>query len=175
MTMLKHAKRQNYDININHTEKTEIGLLADEINAFLKGLSRTTHQMLLENETFSVIINSIVQSIWVVDTRGKIIHANNSFIELVGTEQVVDHFLWEVFRNIYVIDLFNETVATKSIITKEFEYNNHVYVAGTSYFKKGNLIIFTMLDITQIKTLDKLKQDFTLKYISRATYTLNFY
>ncbi|MCL1826948.1 MAG: ATP-binding protein, partial [Candidatus Cloacimonetes bacterium] len=102
---------------------------------------------------------SIHQAIWVVDENTRIQTGNANFEKLISEADYQGHFLSDIMPNHQIIKVFHDTVAEKSHLNQEIEYKKKVYIISSTYLKTNGNVIFTLLDISDMKSIESFKKD----------------
>jgi len=150
---------ENMDIPIIRTEHDEIGELAEQFRAMSLNLKLSFEEISTQKEILNSISNSIHQAIWMVDENTRIKMANINFEALIGTIEYKDKFLLQLMRNHEIIKLFNDTISEKTHINREIEYQKKIYLCTSTYLKNNGYVVFTLLDISDLKSVEKFKKD----------------
>lgn len=151
---------KNMDIPIIKTDNNEIGELADQFRLMSQKLKDSFEEINTQKEMLMSVMNSIHQAIWVVDDKGLIKLYNNYFKSLVSIEEIENVYLFNILRNHNLIKIFQDTLTSKSYFTSEIEIEDKIFMCTSAYVKANKSIILTLLDITDIKSVEKLKKDF---------------
>jgi two-component system phosphate regulon sensor histidine kinase PhoR len=163
---IKHLTRiatrvnvENMEIPIISAEENEIGELARQFRAMSTNLKQSFEEIHNQREILKSITNSIHQAIWMVDENTRIQMANINFEYLVGTADYKSKFLFDLMRNHDIINLFHDTVAEKSHINREIEHLGKIYLITSTYLKTSRNVVFTLLDISDLKSIEEFKKD----------------
>jgi two-component system phosphate regulon sensor histidine kinase PhoR len=150
---------ENMDIPIISNEENEIGELAQQFRAMSLNLKQSFEEINTQREILKSITNSIHQAIWMVDENTRVKMANENFTTLVGTTDYKHQFLFDLMRNHDIIKLFHDTIGEKSHINREIEHQGKVYLFTSTYLKTSGNVIFTLLDISDLKSVEAFKRD----------------
>ena len=151
---------KNMDIPIIDTDKNEIGELANQFRQMSANLKQSFEEINSQKEILLSTINSIHQAIWIVDEKTNIEMANSHFEKLIQNREYHKKYLFDLLRNHDIIKIYQDTVSSKTHITREIEFDDKICLCTSSYIKTSRSIIFALLDISDIKSVEKLKKDF---------------
>jgi two-component system phosphate regulon sensor histidine kinase PhoR len=156
------------DLPLIHTEKNEIGELANQFRLMSANLKQSFDELHSQKDILWTIMNSINQALWIIDNNAHIKMANRHFGDLFfpsklegagGGSDYYDEYLFDLTRNNDIIRLYHDILDEKTHLTREIEFNDKIYLCTVSYLQSNKNIIFTMLDISDIKSLEKMKKD----------------
>ncbi len=142
--------------------RDEIGTLASSFNYMAEQLSTSFSQLSSEKEELDAIISSLNEGLVVLDKRGVILHFNESFRKLVGTDIVAGQLFWEVFRSPDFTQLLEQSRKESNGCTGEVEFADKVYACSVTFLPVGAKTVSVFHDITEIKKLERVKKDFVV-------------
>ena len=142
--------------------RDEIGTLASSFDYMAEQLSTAFSQLSSEKEELDAIISSLNEGLVVLDKRGVILHFNESFKKLVGTEIAAGQLFWEVFRSPDFTGLLEQSRKERSGCTGEVEFADRVYACSVTFLPVGEKTVSVFHDITEIKKLERVKKDFVV-------------
>ncbi|HME43556.1 MAG TPA: ATP-binding protein [Syntrophorhabdales bacterium] len=142
--------------------RDEIGTLASSFNYMAEQLSAAFSQLSSEKEELDAIISSLNEGLVVLDKRGIILHFNESFKKLVGTEIAAGQLFWEVFRSPDFTQLLEQSRRERSGCTGAVEFADRVYACSVTFLPVGEKTVSVFHDITEIKKLERVKKDFVV-------------
>jgi len=149
----------NMDIPIIVSEENEIGELTSQFRQMSISLKNSFEEINSKKETLMSIMNAINQSIWIVDQNAIIKMANKKFENLINKDCCVGLHLFELLRNHDIIKIYHDVLASKENITREIELFNTIYLCTVSYLHSNENIIITLIDISDIKSVERFKKD----------------
>jgi two-component system phosphate regulon sensor histidine kinase PhoR len=155
----KKVNVTNMDIPLIGTEHNEIGELANQFRQMSMNLKYSIAEIKNQKEILEFITNSVHQAIWIVDENTRVINANQNFANLISGIDYKNQFMSNLLRNHEIIKLFHDTVAEKTHINREIEHFGTVNIITSTYLTSNKCVIFTLLDISDIKTVEKFKRD----------------
>jgi len=153
-----------------------IFLLIGKIRASNKTEEPLKKQNALENipqisspESFETILKSITDSLIIIDPKGYILLANQSFKDILKIKESPEgkHFI-EIIRNIDLIELLRSSMETKKearreiIIKRAGQEISLIAKAMPILGSEGNIafMIILLQDVTELKRLENIRRDF---------------
>ena len=149
----------NMDIPIIVPDNNEIGDLSNQFRQMSLNLKRSFEKIKSQKETLMSIMNAINQSIWIVDKKAVIKLANKKFEKLVGRADNKGLSLFELLRNNDIIKIYHDVIESKANITREIELFGCVYICTMSFLHINENVIITLIDISDIKSVERFKRD----------------
>lgn len=160
INITKRIGKGDLEIHSRAGSDNEIGQLEYQMQDMAIKLKESFILINKQKETLDIMINSIQQALWIVNAHGVILIANQQFKEITGNQNPEDKYLWIVFKHPKISNLITQIQNDQKNHTLEIEYNNKFYLCSTSFMNQSKQIIFSLLDISQIKEMEKLKRDF---------------
>lgn len=140
--------------------KDELGELATALNEMTRKLEDSFASLRAERQELETILGSTVEGIVVLDRVGRVILANESFINMFGLPpSIKGKFYWEVLRNPDFKTLVEEITNKGEAEAKEIGFQNRIYLANGVLGKDGRKVA-VFHNITEIKRLERIKADF---------------
>ena len=172
----------DYDVAITVKSKDELGRLAQEITALslkLKGFHQLNiSQVIAEKKRSEAIIRSITDGVVVVDAEFKIVALNPTAATIlnVNSQQFENKHFVDVVKNRELYEHVKTTAETghppelaenESILALELEGKTEYYkFAITPVTTEQGIMLGVVLllqDVTKLKEIDRLKDDFIMK------------
>jgi len=150
---------KNMDIPIIDSSQNEIGELAHQFRQMSKNLKTSFEEINSQKEMLLSIINFVHQAIWIVDENAKIIMTNAHLCSIMQIADPIGEPLFTAMRNPDIIKIYQDTVAEKMHITREVELQDRLCLCTSSYMTTNKNVIFTLLDVSEIKAVEKMKKD----------------
>jgi two-component system phosphate regulon sensor histidine kinase PhoR len=168
MTALaKNISQGNFGKEINIYSKDEIGQLARTFSIMSKRLSVTIADLASEKNRINAILESIVDGVIAVDSRTKILFANQAAGKIfsVDTDRIVGNFFLEGIRNLELNEIIYKIIREGGSHQTEMEIgNSRTYYVQANPITGNDLgvtgVVITMRDITEFKALQQMKTDF---------------
>jgi two-component system phosphate regulon sensor histidine kinase PhoR len=115
-----------------------------------------------ETDALNIIISSIQEGLLVLDRRGKIILCNKKLGEITGVENPRGRMHWEVLRDPGLADFIKSIGPDNPEISREIEIKGRIYACAGALLPSTEQTIITLHDITEIRSLEKVKRDFVV-------------
>ena len=142
--------------------RDEIGTLADSFNYMAEQLSSSFSELLREKAELDAIVSSLNEGLVVLDKRGAILHFNESFKILAGTDVAGGQLFWEVFRNPDFTQLLEKARTHKKGCAAEIEFAGKIYACSVTFLGTDQKTVSVFHDITEIKKVERVKKDFVV-------------
>lgn len=160
IAVTKRIAKGDLDISGIPESNNEIGTLAQHMQEMSVKLKESFVLISKQSETLDTMLNTIQQALWIVNSHGIILLANATFKRIVDHKNPEGKYIWEILRHPNLNHILKQALEESKNITIEIEYENAVYLCSTTLMPQSRQIIFSLLDISQIKDMEKLKRDF---------------
>lgn len=169
-----------YSKRVNVRSKDELGYLANTFNRMASQLEQTVADLVDKNVKVETIMNSMVNGILAVDSKLKIVLANEMAREMFHVDSkanIIGINMIEVIRNNQINNIIREAIEKNSPRVNEILVNppeEKVFRVYTSPIKPidgtstNSGAIAIIQDITNIKKLEKIRTEF----VSNVTHEL---
>lgn len=160
MQFSKRVAEGDFSARILSKPGNEFKNLIDSLNYMNDKMRELFKKLREEKEQFQILINSINELLFVIDSKGKIVLSNDSFRDFVGDNTAEGKYYWEVIRNKDIIGLVQKMKEglNKEII--QMQLSEKVYSCSVAKLKLSDETIFILTDVTPLYLLDKIKKDF---------------
>lgn len=163
---LSHAARSvaagDFDVKVLLKGRDEISELASNFNHMTERLKNLFMQVNSQKDEYLTLISSIQEGLIVLNTKGKILLYNGSMKKIMENEKLSGKFYWEVISEPSFAEFFNSSVQSRKAQTKEIQYNKKYFLCSSNIVGSKNEIVILFHDITEIKSLEKIKRDFVI-------------
>jgi two-component system phosphate regulon sensor histidine kinase PhoR len=160
ITITKKIGKGDLNIHSIAQNDNELGQLSIQMQDMATKLKDSFELISKQKETLDTMINSIQQALWIVNSHGIILIANQQFKEITNNNNPDAKYIWEVLRHPKMSSLIKQIIEERKNFTIELDYNEKLYLCSTTYMPSSQQIIFSLLEITQIREMEKLKRDF---------------
>jgi two-component system phosphate regulon sensor histidine kinase PhoR len=141
----------------------ELGRLAGSFNELVGELDRTLKNLAGERDRLETILEGMTEALLALDHEDRVTHVNRAAIELLGLlTSPVGQVLIEVVRAPALAELI-ERVHREREASAESELSlvaSRTVLARAAPIKSTGGIILVMLDITEMRRLEKVRRDF---------------
>jgi two-component system phosphate regulon sensor histidine kinase PhoR len=152
----------DFDTNIITKNRGEFKELSDSFNHMVSQLRTLVNDLTKEKATLDTILNSIQESIVVMDKSGRILLYNESFQKIVKTQSINGKFFWELLRSAKVGTMIENLSAENNVVSDDLELEGRNYLCSVSLLISSGQIVLTLHDITEIVQLSTIKKDFVV-------------
>jgi two-component system phosphate regulon sensor histidine kinase PhoR len=163
---LSNASRRmaagNLDTRVLLKGGDELEDLAQSFNNMAEHLESLFGELSRTSEELSSIVSAIQDGLVVLDGDSRIILANSSFREMVGTEEVEGKPLWEVIRIAELAGLVRAVSERKANQVMEIPAGDRVYLCSGGYLASRAGVVVVLHDVTDLKKVEKMKKDFVV-------------
>jgi len=155
----------NFKVSIPISDKKgEIGKLNLALSKMAKRLEELFKQVSLEKSQLEAVLTAMSEGVMVVASDGKVILMNNALKDMLGIKDPpVGRPYWEVLRNRKIMELIENVtknrVAERKEISLLYPTERHYFASGIPLDSLEKETIVVMFDITEFKTLEKIKAD----------------
>ncbi|GAB1401660.1 ATP-binding protein [Elusimicrobiota bacterium] len=167
ITNLKDASKKlaegdfSVKIDSDSNSKDEIDQLCDSFNIMAEQIETLFKKTVEEKDKLDKIMESVNDTILVVDKSGRIILHNSAFKKYFKNIDPDKRYFWEIFRDKKLEDIIKELSAGNSnVLFSEIDYENKTYSLTASNTKTNDNIVLTFHDITAIKQMAVMKKEF---------------
>ena len=150
----------NFDIRVFPKSSDELQTLSINFNNMTERLSTLFRQLSAQREELFDIVSSIQDGLLLLDGKGRIELCNQNFKEVFRCRCDTGRYFWEEIREPLVGELFRITRTTRHSVTQESRLNDGYYRVRAQHLEYGDKVLISLYDITDLKRLDVVKQDF---------------
>lgn len=143
-------------------KKDEIGRLADTFNYMGEQLETSFSELAHQKEELNSIIASLKEGLLVLDRTGDVLRCNESFSKAVGKTLTYGKPYWEAFRNAQFSELLERVRRERKGSAGEVELLGRIYLCSVTLLEPGQQIVAVFHDITETKSLERIKRDFVV-------------
>lgn len=152
----------DFSVRVFLKTKDELRELADNFNRMNEEMQSMFSELSQQKEKLNSIIHSLQEGLLVLDKQGRIIHANESFWRVAGTQPVEGKLYWEAIRNPRLAELLKKVGTEKRNFMEELTLGDRIFMCSVTPLEGGEEIVSIFHDITEIKNIEKIKKDFVI-------------
>lgn len=152
----------DFKVRVFLKKKDEIGKLADTFNYMGEQLEASFSELARQKEELNSIISSLEEGLLVLDRTGEALRCNESFTKSIGKNVTYGRPYWETFRNAQFSELLERVRRERKGSTGEVELDGRIYLCSMTYLEPGEQIVAVFHDITETKSLERIKRDFVV-------------
>lgn len=155
----------NFNVSIPISDrKGEIGKLSLALKTMAEKLDELFKQVSIEKSQLEAVLTAMSEGVMVVANDGRVILMNHALKDMLAIKDPsFEKPYWEVLRNREIMELIENTIKNHLSEKKEislFYPTERYYIASAiplGSLKKETIVV--MFDITEFKTLEKIKAD----------------
>jgi len=155
----KKLSKGNFDTRVYLNTEGEVKKLGDTFNDMAEQISNLFQEIKMEKESLDCILSSVFAGIVVLNEMGKVKSANDRFLEYFGKEYE-DKYLWEILQEGKISDYFEKLKERKENFSRKIIWQDKSFLCSFSYAEAKDEYIIVFNDITEIKKVEKVKEDF---------------
>jgi len=142
--------------------RDELRDLADSFNEMTEKMSASFEELSHRKEELDSIISSLQEGLILVTKQGRITLCNESFLRMVGNQDVIGRPYWGIIRGQQFHRWIDDIIEDKSSFKRELELGGSTYLCSAAFIKARRSIVVIFHDITRMRSLDKIKRDFVV-------------
>lgn len=143
---------------LNVEEFNELGL---SINKMLGRLDSTIGHLAIHREELRLIVGTIQDALWSINSEGKIEWANTAFAELFDLyDETRMQYYWEVIREVSLLSYIREFDSGSEHRIQEISLAGHTYLLSGSQNPDAQRMVLLMQNIDDIHRAEQMKKDF---------------
>ena len=156
----------NFKVNMPAKDrKGELAKVSFALNKMAEKLDELFQRVAFEKGQLQAVLSSMNEGVMLLSTKGKIMLVNDALSEMFELKgNLIDRQYWEILRNKDINELIENVFRSNKNSKKEIsifyprERNYLVNVRTLDYPEK--VLILVVFDITDFKSLEKIKADF---------------
>jgi len=150
----------NFDIRVFPKSTDELQTLAVNFNNMTERLSMLFKQLSAQREELYSIVSSTQDGLLLLDTKGRIDLCNQNLTEIFDCRCDTGRYFWEEIREPLVGELFRTVKKTKKTVVQESRLKDGYFRVRAQHLEYGDKVLISLYDISDLKRLDMVKQDF---------------
>jgi two-component system, OmpR family, phosphate regulon sensor histidine kinase PhoR len=166
ISLSEEIAKGNFKVNIPAKDrKGQLSKVSFALNKMAEKLDELFQTVAFEKRQLQAVLSSMNEGVMLLSTGGKIMLVNDALSEMFDIkDNPLDKPYWEVLRNKDINDLIEDIFKTNKDSKREIsifyprERNYLVNVRTLDYPEK--VLIVVVFDITDFKSLEKIKADF---------------
>lgn len=154
----REIARGNFAARI-HAERTdEIGDLARNFNHMAAEISFLFSEISRQKEQLSGIVNSMQESLAVIDGTGRVIFGNDRFCALFPNLST-GKFYWEDHEAAKLGVLFNSCRKDRKALLETFESGSKEFLCSVSASREHEDVVVILHELSELQHLERVKKD----------------
>jgi two-component system, OmpR family, phosphate regulon sensor histidine kinase PhoR len=143
----------------------EVGALGESLDRLAENLGRSLGQLASERDRLEAILETMAEGVMFTDAEGRIVLANGSLRQMLGTAPLVGRPPIETIRNDELCELISRVRSTGTTATAEIDLkamdDRKLRVRVAPLAGGGSEgVVAVLWDITDLKRLESLRRDF---------------
>ena len=161
-TAARKVEAGDFDVRVLLTNRDELKDLADSFNSMVARIRTLFAELTHQKEELTSIISSLQEGLLVLDREDRVLLCNESFRQIVADPSPEGRFFWEVFREPRFDELVGKVRKARQNLIEEIEFRKKTYLCGATFLESEGEIALVFHDITEIRSLERMKTDFVL-------------
>jgi two-component system phosphate regulon sensor histidine kinase PhoR len=149
----------SFKTRISSSRDDELGKLIKYFNNMAEKIDMSFSELIIQKERLKDIINSIKESLIVINGNGQIETVNTSFKKIFNIDEFKNKYYWEILNDSKIEEIVKSAKKQKIRDTIELEINGRIYLCTSSpmYDEEKTIVVF--YDITDRKHMEKYKKE----------------
>ncbi len=149
----------DFKVRVSTRKQGEFSDLAESFNLMTEKIQSLFLETSRKKEELEGILSSIEEGLFALDENNRILFANDSFKKISGQDDINGKFYWEILREANFREMVESVRAEGKIMSEELSLNERVFLCNLTSLRRGKEIVVTLHDISEFKTLEKIKRD----------------
>jgi two-component system phosphate regulon sensor histidine kinase PhoR len=149
----------DFKVRVFTRKKGEFSDLAESFNIMTEKIQSLFLETSRKKEELEGILSSIEEGLFALDENNRILFANDSFKKISGQDDINGKFYWEILREANFREMVESFRKEGKNISEELDLNERVFLCNLASLHRGKEIVVTLHDISEFKTLEKIKRD----------------
>ena len=158
----KRVGAHDFNVRVFLRNQDELKDLADSFNSMVARIRGLVAELTHQKQELTSIITSLQEGLLVLDREDRVLLCNESFKAIAGEATMEGRFYWEIFREPRFDELVRKVRETGLNRMEEIEFGRQIYLCSATFLESEGEIAMVFHDITQIKSLERIKTDFVL-------------
>lgn len=152
----------NYDVKLKEPPYVEFQGQVQSFNHMVDSLNKVFSNLNEKNAQLDSVVNSVQESILLVNKDNNILFANKKAHELVHSSKLCSQNISTVIRARAISKLIKECIDADEIVSCEMKINRHIlYVVACPVESRAEQqVLLTIKDITHMRKLENVRSEF---------------
>jgi two-component system phosphate regulon sensor histidine kinase PhoR len=142
--------------------RDELKDLADSFNEMTEKMAASFDELSHQKEELDSIISSLQEGLVLMTKQGRITLCNESFLRMVGHQEVVGRPYWGIIRKKEFAEWIGKLTEDRPAFSDELELDGKTYLCSAAFLKTRESIVVIFHDITRMRDLEKIKREFVV-------------
>lgn len=158
--------RGEYGRRLHLKRSDELGQLANALNQLAEGAQNRIEALTQSRNQLAAILSGLVEGVIAVDTQQRILHINQSALDLLDLgliEYSNKPYLWEEIRHSEISGAVNQSLAEKKEVHVQIKYQQRIMDLSVVLLINNESVsgvIIVINDVTDVSRLQKIRTDF---------------
>ncbi|MGC9325279.1 MAG: ATP-binding protein [Desulfomonilia bacterium] len=150
----------DFTVRVPIQSSGEIRELTESFNEMAGKLATYFAELTAKNEELESILTSMGEALLVLDSEGRVSLANTRGEKIIGAEQILGRYYWELFRSMNLNRLIDE--GSVAPVSADIELDDRSYRCSVTPLRFGGSRVVILHDITEIRQIDRIKDDLVM-------------
>lgn len=152
----------DFNVRVFLDNNDELRDFADSFNTMTEKIRGLFDEVSLQKQELDSIIASMNDALLLLDRDGRIVLANDAFRRMVHEQTLEGRFFWEIIRVPEFGDIVKQARAGHDRQIGEVTFNGSTFLCSASCMAQKEEILLVLLDITEIRNIERMKKDFVV-------------
>jgi two-component system phosphate regulon sensor histidine kinase PhoR len=152
----------DFNVRVFLENNDELREFADSFNTMTEKIRGLFDEVSLQKQELDSIIASMNEALLVLDRDGRIVLANDAFRLMVHEQPLEGRFFWEIIRVPELGDIVKQVRACHDRHIGEIAIEGRTFLCSSSCMAQKEEILLVLLDITEIRNIERMKKDFVV-------------
>ena len=152
----------DFNVRVFLDNNDELREFADSFNAMTEKIRGLFDEVSLQKQELDSIIASMNEALLVLDRDGRIVLANDAFRRMAHEQPLEGRFFWEIIRVPELGDIVKQVRAGHDRHIGEVTIDGSTFLCSASFMAQKEEILLVLLDITEIRNIERMKKDFVV-------------
>ncbi|MBN2108701.1 MAG: HAMP domain-containing protein [Deltaproteobacteria bacterium] len=152
----------DFNVRVFLDNNDELRDFADSFNTMTEKIRGLFDEVSLQKQELDSIIASMNEALLVLDRDSRIVLANDAFRRMAHEQPLDGRFFWEIIRVPELGDIVKQVRAGHDRHIGEVTFNDRIFLCSASYMAQKEEILLVLLDITEIRNIERMKKDFVV-------------
>ena len=152
----------DFNVRVFLDNNDEFREFADSFNTMTEKIRSLFEEVSLQKQELNSIIASMNEALLVLDGDGSIMLANDAFRRMAHEQPLEGRFFWEIIRVPELGDIVKQVRAGHDRHIGEVTIEGRTFLCSASFMAQKQEILLVLLDITEIRNIERMKKDFVV-------------
>lgn len=159
---LRRFRAGDMSVRVMLGRRGELSDLGERFNETAEHTRRIIGDLMHQQAALDAIIGSMSEGLVLLDRDGRVDLANRSFRQIVGTDDVVGRFHWELLREPEFAALVRQAGDEMTTVSGRVDLSGRVYAGNAIRIAASGRTVVTLYDITSMAQSERMKRELVL-------------